>query len=762
MAAFLPGLDIARDGRLLLPWVQYDLQSYNDVAGTTTFRMSDVPLALSEGYVEPVVLEWHRYARALSDDDGTFETSTFGWTIADVGRALMDLADDQYFRYWSSRFATLYLLDGPARTAGDTPYIVARAVVRHVQAQADRTLVFTAEDFLATEFSLSYLDEALPRRRMELARFAPTAPEATGWHPGVAGFPEPILYGTLSHAAYAADLRYGACPCYPVGAESIAGNPSWVRMLIAGHASKEVEALYIDGVVVDAARYGADVLCPGKTGWPFGTTYRDIGGRRYTVAYIIGADATALVTGEVAMSADVKGIETVGDGSGTLITAIYDQYLHWLTNFGLGDYQTGAWLSIPTWPDSTPRIESASFATAKASIAGRVSSAGYVGGGILGSNNDLRTLAEWLAAWNASCDARCGFTRLGQFRVCSGEQQAAALDVTEQDDIVAGSFTVTVAMEELRNVVPVSFAREYVADAWATSGRRAVSTVSVTGYRRRIEDHDRALWFVRDQATADDIATHFLHRKMHPPRRVAFATGLHGLLAELGSTVAVTHADAPGHRAYWVASPPAGTGWVQRPVLVERVEVSLGDGLVRLTGWDYEVLDPYPPAVSFEPGITPPGTSFSLGAGAGVGGGSGTMTVINNYYTGSGVTTIELGGSRESGIVSASYVAAPDYADKILPATSLSALTRFRCHQKTTDAGTSVRVRVVAVDAGGAVLQVCAESIASTNMGWGSGEAGHYVDVPFTPRAGTTAYRLQITGSNANTDVWVAGAHLTW
>lgn len=151
------------------------------------------------------------------------------------------------------------------------------------------------------------------------------------------------------------------------------------------------------------------------------------------------------------------------------------------------------------------------------------------------------------------------------------------------------------------------------------------------------------------------------------------------------------------------------------------------------------------------------GGSYSLlvtsgGGGGGTGGG---------VMPGSGVSTVELGGSRQYGYVSATYIDAPDYNDKVLNLQP-SQTARFRCHQKTTDAGTAVQVRVVAVDANGAVLQVCAESPASTNTSWGYGEAGHYVDVLFTPRAGGNAYRLQIKGSNANADVWVAGAHLTW
>lgn len=139
------------------------------------------------------------------------------------------------------------------------------------------------------------------------------------------------------------------------------------------------------------------------------------------------------------------------------------------------------------------------------------------------------------------------------------------------------------------------------------------------------------------------------------------------------------------------------------------------------------------------------------------GGGGGTTTVVTT-----GITSVELGGSRLYGYVSSAWRDAPDYSDKILISSLVGSGARFRCHQKTSDAGTAVQVRVIAIDGDGNWLETCAEGSAATNTSWGYGEAGHYVDVPFTPRTGTFAYRLEIKGSNANADVWVAGAHLLW
>lgn len=149
---------------------------------------------------------------------------------------------------------------------------------------------------------------------------------------------------------------------------------------------------------------------------------------------------------------------------------------------------------------------------------------------------------------------------------------------------------------------------------------------------------------------------------------------------------------------------------------------------------------------------------------SGGGGGGASLSITNNTNVGGGGSTsvsgiVELGGSRLYGYKTATWREAPEFNDKIL---NVSAVGRFRCHQRTSDAGTSVQVRVVAVDSSGAVISQCAISPSSTNTGWGAGEPGHYVDVEFTPLSGANAYRLQIMGSNAAASVWVAGAYIIW
>lgn len=742
---------VAGQGGALMPWVTYQLVPYG-AGSTRVYRWSDVPVALRDGFVEPRVLAWTRVVRALADDYGRFEAQQFGWTLSDADRALLDLTSDPAYKYWNNRLCVLSLCNLQGLLAGDTPLTIARGVVRDVGLDRDRRLRVTVEDVLSTEFSATYLDELLPRRRITTTVFADcydgrVLDAETGVRaPSIVGLPEPVIYGLVTDADLAADQRRGACPGLPVGTESIGGNPSWVRVLLAGHACKAVDTVYLGGVAVDAGRYGVDILCPGKAGWPFGAPYRDVAGRRYTLVYLIGPAATGVVDGSAPLTADVQGVESVGDGSGTLLTSVYDQYRHWLINFAFGDYQAGAWLPAPTYSDGTALIDSAAFDTAK------VDRPFYDGGGIVGANGDLRTKQAWLAAWNTSGDLRSGFTRLGQFTVTTGEPRTPALRIDGRVDVVSGSLAIEPRLDELRNVIPFSFRRDWPRAAWTTDERVIYSQASIDAYGMRRLDDVRLLWFVRTQAVADDIAYHFLHRKMHPPRRIAVETGLQALLADLGSTVTIAHQDGTAAMASGATS-----------VLVERVETDLGLGLVRLGGWDYGTLEPYPMPAAFAPGFASigAGASYSYGTGVAAGGsGGGTTTVVT--LTAPSITPVELGGSRQYGYATAVWRDAPDYSDKILNSSQVAGGARFRCHQKTSDPATSVQVRVIAIDGNGTWLQTCAEGPTSTNTSWGYGEPGHYVDVPFTPRAGTCAYRLEIKGANANADVWVAGAHLLW
>jgi hypothetical protein len=83
-----------------------------------------------------------------------------------------------------------------------------------------------------------------------------------------------------------------------------------------------------------------------------------VNGKQFTLIEFVADQADNEIT------ADVKGYETLGDGTGTLIDDPVDQLKHLLVNFVWGDYSSGAWL-----PDVSAPIDTVRFTETKQFLA---------------------------------------------------------------------------------------------------------------------------------------------------------------------------------------------------------------------------------------------------------------------------------------------------------------------------------------------------------------------------------------------------------
>jgi hypothetical protein len=377
-------------------------------------------------------------------------------------------------------------------------------------------------------------------------------------------------------------------PIY-VGDETIGGTVYRVG-LYAGHACKSILAGYLNDKAVTLAS-DADWLTPNNVAaWAaagFTTSYRDINGRRYSLIYLKGtpgevlAGTIAAAEGSPGITLNVQGIETVGDGSGTLITDIHDQYLHAMQNWVLADYQSGAWLGDPTFADETTlaMIDAASYASAKTAAALRVSG-GYPGTFVIGANGTLTSIRDFLAQMNLSADVDCYFNRNTQFAISMETENIASLNaaVTLDDthDIFTGSFDVQDRLNEHFNVVPYVFQRDWSAraDTWRDRGEYSDAT-SITKYRETKRSQEIQLWAIRDTTVAADIAQRRLRRTKNPPRYVSFTVGLQGANLELGDIVKVTHHEGIG-----------AAGWTNNLVRLTRHELDPESFTVMLEGYD--------------------------------------------------------------------------------------------------------------------------------------------------------------------------------
>jgi len=382
----------------------------------------------------------------------------------------------------------------------------------------------------------------------------------------------------------------GQVPAIYVGTEVISGT-TWSRFLICGHAVKVIGNVYQNGTRIRDARYGSDVLCPGKTGWPHADDYVDINGRRYTLIYATGNVADEAIGGTKPLTVNVDGIEDVGDGTGALITDIHLQYLHCIQNWILGNYDAGAWLATPTFEDdpTLKQVDDDSFVAASAVAAQRIAG-GYVGAGVIGWNGEQLTVREVVARFNVSGDVNSGFNRKCQFFVSMVDDSIAALatavPLTDALNIISDTFQVKDDLAAHANLIPVSYARDYASrvDTGWLNQQDISDSPSITNYTTGSIDGtarapDLNLELVRDATTALDVAYRRLMRQKDPPRIVSFEIGLQGMNYDLGDVVQLTHYQGVG-----------ASGWAGQPMRIIRHEADPNNFSVALDCFDMQAL----------------------------------------------------------------------------------------------------------------------------------------------------------------------------
>lgn len=113
-----------------------------------------------------------------------------------------------------------------------------------------------------------------------------------------------------------------------------------------------------------------------------------------------------------------------------------------------------------------------------------------------------------------------------------------------------------------------------------------------------------------------------------------------------------------------------------------------------------------------------------------------------------GPSSFHLGGSRESGHRTASYLPVPSYVEVELdPAKLVGFTVQARVERKTLNAATSVTARIYNVT----TAAVAATGSVSTSTTWAA------ETIVFVPVAGANKYRLEIIGGNADADILAIG-----
>lgn len=377
------------------------------------------------------------------------------------------------------------------------------------------------------------------------------------------GYPE----GDGSTAYEETDTPARGIPVRHVGQLTDTTGDNWEAFLVAGHACQSVTAAYLDGEAIQSSEYGATLALPGQTDFDtlFTTVYRDINSNRYTLVYLRGLLAEAVLVDRQVLTVDVAGIESVGDGSGTLITDIYAQYEHLLRNWVLRNYTSGAWATVgPTWGD-TPYdvdvLDGASFLAAQGVADARISG-GYTGAFGIGLD-DFGTVREWVARLNQSADCYCGFSRKSQFVVkmldASYTAVLAAPSFTADLGILRDTFAIKDDALAIQNQIVTQYDYHWAAGSWRRGlTREDTAAQAAIGETR---PYTLNLYATRNAIQAADIAARRLERRKFPYRVVSFEADMGGLTVDIGDLVRLSHPDGLG-----------ASGWTDRAAWVLRHE----------------------------------------------------------------------------------------------------------------------------------------------------------------------------------------------
>lgn len=261
------------------------------------------------------VLKWGSYNRGTLDRAYSLEPTQLSLTIDDTP----DASGQRFFAELLEGVNGMSVEDSAASTTLCSP---------NVDPADWFTLCTTIiEDYgwegLAYTLRLRSDDRAL---RREFPKDTITQANWPNAATSVRGRPWPLLYGEMDSGGAG-----GAVPTLLVD------QVGFRYGIAAGHL-KAVPRVLVDKIQVTSG---------------FSIVYPVVGGRVYTLVKFDSSQGDKQVT------VDAQGYETVGDGSGTLITNPMDELIHLLVNWIIGDYKNGPWLSSSTAPIDAARAAAA-------------------------------------------------------------------------------------------------------------------------------------------------------------------------------------------------------------------------------------------------------------------------------------------------------------------------------------------------------------------------------------------------------------------
>jgi hypothetical protein len=337
--------------------------------GTRRYALGPGVAAAGVGQFEGLLLELGSLSRSFDFRASTLQDVEFDLLLADPDDSFAALVEGAAARSIRGSAVTRQLgsLNVPP---ADWHTTFAGVVDRYALDGPQRWRISVRPDDLA-------LRRSFPRASIDFADWPSATEDALAQY-------GPLIYGKHDSIG---NTNKGAVPCLSV-------DPANYRYLVAWGWLKSVDRVYADGANL-------------PTGWS--VTHPVLNSGRIATALKFTTNQ-----GSKAITADVQGYESVGDGTGTLLDNGADQIQHLLSNFVFGDYRAGAWLSTSALIDAT------SWETVRAYLQT------YGGGSSRRIFGDQRKGVDVLNEWAASTDVKLFWT-------AGGELGAAIVDPGARD-----------------------------------------------------------------------------------------------------------------------------------------------------------------------------------------------------------------------------------------------------------------------------------------------------------------------------------------
>jgi hypothetical protein len=385
---------------------------------------------------------------------------------------------------------------------------------------------------------------------------------------------------------------HGAMQPIYVG-DVMVGGETWRELLVAGCAIKDITHWHYDNgtdpIETDAGD-GTDYLIPSTAPWAarFTTDYIDVVGsdgvtRRRTVIYARGAKGDAIAAGTATFRIDLEGVEDVGNGSGEVLTDLYDQAIWFFEQLVLQSYLTGDWTCPPVFPGtSICQINRPSFRAVgtqrKAEIAG-----GYVGAWVVGVEGERVSAQQWIQRICQSGQFRIGPNRFWQIKAWAIDANLVTTTlphVHEPISVDKESGDPVPHPDHLANVLPYTFGPPLDAGTDWLGTATLKDAASIAAYGQEYPGDTLSLYCLRSQALAAHAAGQALLYSRLIPHTIEPVGDLKLTALDLGDAFLYDHYRGLGSDGY-SERPFVVIGWTflsaQRQIQLECLD--LGDML---------------------------------------------------------------------------------------------------------------------------------------------------------------------------------------